>query len=173
MAERPQRRDLCIQRRNVPYTCRESLMVLSALTSALTQELSSSHAHKLRSLRLHFAAHAPEEDDDSSNHDLNEKRNTSVGSTIGLPSTPHVRTTIEQALIGSSDPPVKEGITSLNLGPGGTSSLSRSSFAAQARRLLYDPSLYVRDEAAFALWHAKQRYMVSPCAMCYLPARQG
>ena len=148
-------------------------MVLSALATALTQELSSSHAHKLCSLQLHFAAHAPEEDNGSSDPcDPSEKSSTKVGSTTGLLSTPHAQTAIEQAVDGSSDPPVKEGITSYSLVPGVPNSLSRSLFAAQARRLLYDPSLYVRDEAAFALWHAKQRYMVSPCAMCYLPARQ-
>ena len=88
------------------YACRESLKVLSALADALTQELSRSHAHKLHSLRLHFAAHAPEEDDTYSIHDLKIKSHTELGSTGGLLSTPQARTVVEHA---SSNATLMEG----------------------------------------------------------------
>ena len=160
------------QRHNMPHTCREALMMLSALAGALTQELSSSHAHKLRSLQLHFAAHAPEEDNGSSSHDPNGKSKMNLGSTAGLLSTPHAQTEVEQAVDGSSDLTVKEGRIAVDPRPGRTNSLSRSSLITHLTSLLYDPSLHVRDEAAFALWHAKQRFMVRPLCSCYVPARQ-
>ena len=88
------------------YACRESLKVLSALADAMTHELSRSHAHKLHSLRLHFAAHAPEEDDPNSIYDLKIESHTKLGSTGGLLSTPHARTVVEHA---SSNATLKEG----------------------------------------------------------------
>ena len=111
-------------------------------------------------------------DNGSSSHDPSVKSKMNLGSTAGLLSTPHARTDVEQAVDGSSDSLVKEGRISVDTGPGRINSLSRSLLVTRLTSLLYDPSLYVRDEAAFALWHAKQRFTVRPLCSCYVPARQ-